>query len=173
MTSRLPWDAWALAVVLSGAAGGVWLWDRALVARTAPVVTDASPREIRERLPIPSAFQLPDEEGSVLLRAAAETNPFSSKRGEPPPASPAAGGGGSTVQAAPPAPIFVFKGIVAMGAIRRAIVEDAASKKTYFLQVGQEVAGFKVLDIDESQVLLSDLNTQKQMAVSRSPATGP
>ena len=60
-----------------------------------------------------------------------------------------------------------------MGAVRRAIVEDAANKKTYFLQVGQEVAGFKVLDIDESQVILSDLNTQKQMVVSRSLATSP
>ena len=173
MKPRLPWDAWMLAALVAAVAGALWIWDHALTARASSTATDASASAVRERFPMPASFHPPDEEASVLLRAAAETNPFSPQRGQPPPAVSVPGAGASGMSAPPPAPIFVLKGIVAMGSVRRAILEDASAKKTYFLQVGQEVAGFKVLDIDESRVILSDLNTQKQMVVSRSPTTGP
>ena len=145
--------------------------DRALSARALSGAAQTSGSELRERFPLPAPFHPPEEQASVLLKMAAQTRPFSSHRGEPPPAASLPGGSAIPAAAAPP--VFVYKGVVVMGTLRRAIVEEAASKKTYFLQVGQEVAGFKVLDIDESRVILSQPNTQEQMVVSRSPTTSP
>jgi hypothetical protein len=52
-----------------------------------------------------------------------------------------------------------------MGTKQRAVLQDVTSQKTYFLQLGQEVAGFKVLDIAENRVLLSDPHTQEEVVV--------
>ena len=60
-----------------------------------------------------------------------------------------------------------------MGNQQRAIVEEGASHKTYFLQVGQTVAGFKVLDIGQKQVVLSNLATQEELVVSLASLTAP
>lgn len=173
MTPRLPWDAWALAAILAVAAGGLWAWDHALMRRAAAGAAEASASDVRERFPMPAPFHPPEEEASVLLRAAASARPFSSQRGQPPPPPASLPGGLTAYIPAPTTPVFIYKGVVVMGAIHRAILEEAASKKTYFLQVGQEVAGFKVLDIDESRVILSHPNTQEEIAVSRSPTMSP
>ena len=171
MKPRLPWDACVVAAMMLVAAGGFWIFDRALSTRALAGVAQTSGSDLQSRFPLPAPFHPPEEQTSVLLRIAAQARPFSSHRGEPPPSASLPDG--STAPAAAAPPVFVYKGVVVMGTLRRAIVEDAASKKTYFLQVGQEVAGFKVLDIDESRVLLSQPNTQEQMVVSRSPTTSP
>jgi hypothetical protein len=69
-------------------------------------------------------------------------------------------------------PKFVYKGRINVGSRQRAILEDAAARKTYFLEVGQAVAGFKVLDIAENRVVLSDPQTNQEVVVSLSPPSG-
>ena len=63
-------------------------------------------------------------------------------------------------------PQFIYKGRINLGKKQRAVIEETTAKKTYFLEVGQAVAGFKVLDIQEKQVILSDPQTSKEVAVS-------
>ena len=62
-------------------------------------------------------------------------------------------------------PQFLYKGHINLGQRQRAIVEETTNGKTYFLEVGQEVAGFKVLDISQTQVVLSDTKTAQQMVI--------
>jgi len=72
-----------------------------------------------------------------------------------------AGGAISSAQAR-----TVFERMLATGRGARAIVEEATSGKTHFLEIGQSVAGFKVLDISESRVVLSDPQTGEEVVVS-------
>ena len=64
-------------------------------------------------------------------------------------------------------PQFLYKGHVDLGKRQRAIVAETTTGKTYFLEVGQEVAGFKVLDISRTEVVLSDVKTAQQIVIMR------
>jgi len=66
-----------------------------------------------------------------------------------------------------------FKGLIQLGANQRAIVENVGAKKTHFLEVGQEVAGYKLLDITESQLLLSDVNAGEEVTLFRAAESAP
>ena len=132
-------------------------WDR--VKRVYPM-SDASP----------TTPALPNN----LLERMVQANPFSPKRRFVVP--PESGGGppGEPGGASEPAtPAFLYKGRVTLGARQRAVLQETTSGKTYFLEVGQEVAGFKVLDIKETQVLLSNTKTREEITVALSTATRP
>ena len=129
---------------------------------------------VQEQYPIPQeppeAPKLSPETTEAIIAA----NPFSPKRRSAPPAVESGTGDGGTPQPAePPKPKFTFKGLIKLGNRSRAIVEDTVNHKTYFLEVGQEVAGFKVLDIAEKQVVLSDLLTREEVVVSIAPKATP
>lgn len=167
------WRAFMPTVAMAVATMVMWRVDRDVARRVPSVGPSISDQELSERFPMPPPFVLPSEEASALLRVAVEAAPFSPERHYvPEPETSAAAGGAGSVAAALP-PIFVYKGQIVMGAVKRAVLEDSRAGKTHFLQVGQEVAGFKVLDIDENRVVLSDLKTQDSMTVSRSPQTAP
>ena len=163
--TRTPWDAVAVALLAWAGVGGAWLWRDGVLENDHAGKSTEPWQQVRTRYPMPEAFHLEPEPSTALLQAVVQANPFSAERraakltlsddkSAPPP------------PAAPPKPQFIFKGRVVMGALQRAIVEDTTTKKTYFLQVGQEVAGFKVLDIQESRVILSDLKTNEELTLS-------
>jgi hypothetical protein len=108
---------------------------------------------------------LPPPSG-VNADAVVRANPFSKTRGE----LPASDQAGAAAAHEDPQPAFVYKGQILMGQRQRAILEDATTKKTHFLEVGQGVAEFKVLDMTEEQVVLSDEKTQTTLAVTRGGA---
>ena len=58
-----------------------------------------------------------------------------------------------------------FRGRVVLGGRQVAIIEVVASKETLFVGVGQEVEGFKVIDIDEERVVLSKSSDQQQVTL--------
>ncbi len=165
---------------VAGAAGLLFLvmiaaaWWRFSLVRTR---SDALPREawerVKERYPLPMdaapAEALTPETAASLV----EANPFSPQRRNVPPPSDQSSGGNASIAQAPPAPKFAYKGRVHLGARQRAVIEETTGGKTYFLEVGQEVAGFKVLDIDEKRVLLSDPQTHEEVAVSLTSAASP
>ncbi len=163
--TRVPWDAVAVALVAWLGVGGAWMWRDTVLERDRAAKSTEPWQQVRTRYPMPEAFHLEPEPSTALLQAVVQANPFSSERR-------AAKLSLSDDQSAPPPPVvppkpqFIFKGRVIMGAVQRAIVEDNTIKKTYFLQVGQEVAGFKVLDIQETRVILSDLKTNEELTLS-------
>ena len=167
-TTPIPWDTIALAIVLACVAAGTWQWQHHVRAgRKAPALTEPW-KHVREQFSMPSstdeAMTAPDVNLDVILKA----NPFSAKRREEPP-KPAAGGAQGGQAEAKAQPKFVYKGRVTMGPKQRAVLEDVTSKKTHFLQVGQEVAGFRVLDIGETQVVLSNPNSPEPLTLSLTP----
>ncbi len=138
----------------------------------------AVPRDRWER--VQQEYPLPPDEMPTVTGAAevAESlvaaNPFSPERRRVPPQQPGeAGAGEASTPSTPPPPKFAYKGRVRLGARQRAVVEETVAHKTYFLEVGQEVAGFKVLDIDEKRVLLSDLQTHEEVVVSLTSTASP
>ena len=168
-----------MAVVLAVLAVGAWGWHTS-VFRTQPIeVKGESWDRVKETYPLPG--EAPPRSPTVspdLVEALVHANPFSPERRLNPPPLPDAteSGGASSAAKEPPAPKFAYKGGVNLGKRQRAIVEDTANHKTYFLEVGQEVAGFKVLDIAENRVVLSDPQTHEEVVVSLAttapPATG-
>ena len=144
---------------------GVWGWRASVFrAERLPVNSESWDR-------VKTEYPLPDESAalSVLSAETAEAvvraNPFSPlRRFVPPPPDQGTDGKGG-VPAVIPAQ-FAYKGRVNLGNRQRAILENLATHKTYFLEVGQEVAGFKVLDIAENRVVLSDPQTNKEVVVS-------
>jgi hypothetical protein len=158
--NRSSWDAIGTAACLVAlGAGLVWWRGRLLEDRAKP--PKESWAHVRERFPIPEPVPTASELSPTLLEALVRANPFSPERRKVEPVA-------ATAAAAAPTPAarFVFKGRVVLGAKQRAIVEEQTSKKTYFLQVGQEVAGFKVLDIVENRVLLSDTQSNEEVTLS-------
>jgi hypothetical protein len=154
-------DAVTLALVAVLATAGV-VWWRAAVLREDPPAKAESWAHVEERYPMPEPLPGAAEVSPTLLEAMLRANPFSpDRRSAFTPDEPA------VEEAAPVAlpPKFVYKGRVVMGSKQRAVVEEQTSKKTHFLQVGQEVAGFKVLDIAENRVLLSDQSTQEELNI--------
>lgn len=162
----------AALTLLTGAIAAAW-WRVSVSRATA----DALPRETWER--VKEAYPLPTEEplikGRTSERAATliDVNPFSPLRGQAAFAVGQPGQGAVLSATAAAEPRFAYKGRVQLGARRRAVVEEMTAGKTYFLEVGQAVAGFKVLDIDEKRVLLSDPQTHEEVAVPLIPARAP
>jgi len=129
---------------------------------------------IKDDYPLLAEPSEPPELSATVFDAVLHANPFSPTRrpvdaadGENQPLAegPAA--------SAPITPEFLYKGHIDLGKRQRAIVEETTTGKTYFLEVGQEVAGFKVLDISQTSVVLSDLKTAQQIVIMRKAAGEP
>ena len=163
-----------MAACFAVAAVGVWRW-RAAVSRTQRVtIAGESWDRVKSEYPIMSDSSSEAQLTQEMVETVLHANPFSPQRRPVVSSSPEAGAHtGTATPAAPSAPKFVYKGRVNLGSRQRAVVEDATAGKTYFLEVGQEVAGFKVLDIGENRVVLSDLTTNKEVVVSLASSTPP
>ena len=174
-TPRASAAAPAAVLCLALATAASWQWQQQ-VARSARA-QDRLNMDPWEQ--VKSQYALPADPGASpvisaeLFEAVVSANPFSPQRrtlaaGA---AGPEAGTPGHAAE--PPAPTFAFKGRINMGGHTRAIVENLAGHKTYFLEVGQEVAGFKVLDIAETQVVLSDPQSHEEVVLSLASKSGP
>ena len=108
-----------------------------------------------------------------VTEAIVQANPFSPTRRPPSSVEGAPGGGGVEGTPQPPASKLVYKGRILVGQRVRAIIENTTEHKTHFLEVGQEVAGFKVLDIAERQVVVSDSQTHEDVVLSLTVTTVP
>src|SRR3989338_180803 len=146
---------------------GVWSWH-AGVRQTQQADVPSDPWErVKEHYPMAQEPQeTPAASSKVLAEAVGRATPFSPKRRAVPPPMGAEGGMEGQAEALPLAPVFVYKGHINVGQRPRAIVENTATRKTHFLEVGQEVTGFKVLDITENRVVLSNLKTQEEVVVT-------
>lgn len=163
-----PWDAVILAMVLVLIAVVAWGWDDTIRHSRKPPSMTAPRDSARERAPVSDQVKQASEVPAALLEAVLRANPFSPQRRQAPVSQQAS----TEAEGRPPQPSppqFIYKGRILMGTKQRAILEEAKSQKTYFLQVGQEVAGFKVLDISETQVVLSDPTSQESLIVSLTP----
>lgn len=164
-----------LVILPSVAMTGTWWW-RVSVFRGTPVqVNRESWEHVKREYPFSEEVEAPQPLPKETLEAIVRANPFSPQRR---PLTPergggdgASGGGVAEGPEVPPQPQFVYKGRILVGQRPRAIVEDLTAKKTYFLEVGQAVAGFKVLDMTEKQVVLSDPQTHEDVVVSLTPAS--
>ncbi len=151
-----------------------WWWRATLLQTQHPTEARGEAWEhVKAEYPIPpepaEAPTISTEQVDSILRA----NPFSQKRRLAPPSASSGASGDTEKVTEPPKPAFVYKGRVVLGTRQRAIVEETSMHKTYFLEVGQEVAGFKVLDIFENRVVLSDSHTNEQIVVSLSTSASP
>ena len=161
----------ALAVSLAVIAAGICRWQGSVFRAHRTEIPGEPWEHVTRHYPIsqgrPSAPLLSPETGEALVRA----NPFSpQRRFSPVPVGGTAGGGSAGVSEST-APQFLYKGRIDVGNRQRAIVEETTARKTYFLEVGQEVAGFKVLDIAENRVVLSEPQTNQEVVVTlASPA---
>ncbi len=156
--------SFATAVCCAMAAVAAWCWRGTTLRTVRTEPSRESPSRVSEQFPLfeppTSAVILSAEFAEAVVRA----NPFSPQRRQAPPPEPSSGQG-NVASALPPAQ-FVYKGQVNLGKRRRAVVEETTSRKTYFLEVGQEVAGFKVLDIGENRVVLSNSKTSEEIIVT-------
>ncbi len=165
----MPWEAFATALVLALAAGAAWRWQDTVRHRHPVSALTESGAQAQEQFPMPTFVPAGlDRPGQSLIEVV-KANPFSPQRRTVPPSLPSASAGGAGASSATQAATLVYKGRVALGATRRAIVEDMAAKKTYFLQVGQEVAGYKVLDISDTEVILSNVQTKDPLVLRLTP----
>lgn len=156
-----------LLALCMAALAGVAGWWRLTAPRAQRVVIPSEAWEhVTTQYPLPPEPGNPTRLAPELFEAVVRANPFSPQRRfvPPPPEVPAAGG--STEEPPAPPPTFVYKGRIDLGNRKRAIMVDLTTKKTHFLEVGQEVAGFKVLDITETQVLLSNAHTGEELVVA-------
>jgi hypothetical protein len=162
-----PKSSVVLAAVLIGAAAASWQWFAHV--RGSPqlaVATGDSWDHVKQSYPAVTAPVDPPRLPPATVEAVISSNLFAPHRfAEPVGASGTATGAGDG-GFMPQTPQFIYKGRVQLGNRQRAVMEDSAAKKTYFLEVGQEVAGFKVLDIAENQVVLSDPQSHQEVVVS-------
>jgi len=166
----LPWGLVGLAACLAVLFVGVWGWQQRLQQQlSAPKATEPW-QHVREQHPMPASFKPAPDLAPDFLKTVVRANPFSPQRRQTPQEARALEE--PVPIAEPAAPQFLYKGRVMMGAKQRAVLEDLSRKKTHFLQVGQEVAGFKVLDITETQVVLSTPNSQEPLVISLTPKEG-
>ena len=163
----------ALTVVVGLLAGGAWWWRFSLLHAQQPETKGEPWAHVEEQFPMPQkptdVPKLSPETSEALISA----NPFSPKRRSVPAQSEGGKGGEAAEVIEPPKPKFVYKGLITLGTRSRAIVEDVVAHKTYFLEVGQEVVGFKVLDIAENRVVLSDPQTHEEVVVTVTSKTSP
>ena len=147
---------------------GIWRWRASVFQSPRREAASESWDQLKETYPLPSGPQtlptLPDEVVEAVLHA----NPFSPQRRAVATdvGNPQQGSGAGTAPVISGPPQFIYKGRINLGKKQRAVIEETTAKKTYFLEVGQAVAGFKVLDIQEKQVILSDPQTSKEVVVS-------
>ncbi|MBI1991722.1 MAG: hypothetical protein HYS71_00580 [Candidatus Omnitrophica bacterium] len=156
-----------LAFVLVAVTAASWGWQRGIV-RAAPVeVREEGWKRVKDEYPLASANQPPVSFSSATAEAVARANPFSpTRRVVPRPISEGTGteeGWEETGEFLTPR--LIYRGQIRVGQSLRAIMEDAATKKTHFLEVGQEVAGFKVLDMTQRQVIVWNFKTQEEVVV--------
>ena len=164
-----------MAVCVALIAAGAWRWQVGVFrsVRSDPHLKADAWEHVKTQYPMPLEPSPPPALSTELFEAVVNANPFSPQRGTAGhPAAPEAGGAGGGA-AAPASPKFVYKGRINVGSHQRAILEDTAAHKTYFLEVGQAVAGFKVLDIAEKQVVLSDPQAQQELVVPLASKSGP
>lgn len=162
-----------LAACLAVIAAGAWQWQLS-VARSARAELKTEPWEQvkTQHLMPPEPVQTPALSAEVV-EAVVATNPFSAQRRAAAAATDGTGQPVAGVPVEPPAPQLLFKGRMNVGSRQRAIIEDTTAKKTYFLELGQAVAGFKVLDIGETQVVLSDPKSHENVIVPLASKGGP
>jgi len=164
-----------LAVVLAASTIGAWWWRSRIFRTPYATVNGDAWDQVKADYPLiqdpaPIAQLAPEAVDAVV-----SANPFSAERRRvPPPADGQQEGGSGAVEApAPKGPQFAYKGRLTLGRRQRAIVEDLHGGKTHFLEVGQEVAGFKVLDIAENRVVLSNLKSQEDVVVPLATTASP
>ena len=163
MTARpQPAQALTLAGILAVFGLSAWGWHQAVVRSKPGRLPAESWEHVKQQYPLPDELGITDGLPVESAQAVVQANPFSQQRHPP----VELGGQAGTAPPTPPPAAFVFKGRVTIGSRERAIMEETASKKTYFLQVGQTVAGFKVLDIGQKSVLLSNLTTKEELVVA-------
>ena len=140
----------------------IWGW-REHIRQSHPIhFTEESWEQAKQLYPLPQGILASTGVTKAVAEGIVKANPFSpQRRFTPPTVVP----DDPSVVLAPAAPQFIFKGQIRVGTRVRAIVEDTTIPKTYFLEVGQEVAGFKVLDISSTQVILSDPQTHEDVVV--------
>jgi hypothetical protein len=158
--------ALALASGLAGIALITWHWQGRVTQTRRADWTGEPWDRVRDAYPMlsdPPALAAVSKE---LMEGMVRANPFSSKRRLVTPAIGMEPDGQAAGPVKPPPPVFMFKGRVKLGQRVRAIVQEIGSQKTYFLEVGQAVAGFKVLDIAENRVVLSDPISNEAIDVS-------
>ena len=164
-----PVEAIATAVVCMALALVAWQWQQA-IRRRQPRAVVAEPWEhVKELFPTPDALEPPSATEAETLQRIVQANPFSRQRRHV--AQPAEDTT-ETAQTPPPAS-FVFKGRVVMGPKQRGILEDRRQKKTVFVQAGQEVSGFQVVDIKEEEMVLLNLETKEELHVPLASKTSP
>src|SRR3989338_9136504 len=113
-------------------------------------------------VPCPLSLRIPSETTAETWQGLLRANPFSrARRHVSPPAAEAPTG----TPEKPLPPQFVFKGRVSMGTKQRGILEDRRQKKTHFVQVGQDVLGFRVVEIAEDRIVLSDVKTNERVDI--------
>ena len=162
-------------VTLAAIAGASWWWQTTVFHSQPLGIRLERWERVKEAYSLPQETQEAPKTSSKDAQEIILANPFSPKRRLA--ALPVEGGPSTEPGEAgqPPPPKFIYKGHINVGTRPRAIVEDIANHKTHFLEVGQEVTGFKVLDITENRVVLSDLRTGENVVVSLSttPKSAP
>lgn len=165
--------AWAFALLMLAALAGAWWWRVGLSDAAMIELPVQSWKAAESRYPMPEEAPMEDGLTQEVLSGIVEANPFSPQRRHVP--EPAA-----TIRALPTASQTVeeqvmlrFKGLIQLGTRKRAIIENSGDQKTHFLEVGQQVAGYKLLDITESQVLLSHVSTGEEVTLFRASEYAP
>ena len=175
MTRNGAGGAILISVGLFVLALGTWQWRASVFETDRAAVDRESWDGIKVEYPLP-AEAVPEIAGLAAgaADAAAQANPFSPLRRSTPVTSGGGESGTGSGTGSAGHPQFIYKGRILLGSRQRAIVEETTSRKTHFLEVGQEVAGLKVLDIAETQVLLSDTRTGSEVVLAlKKPATSP
>ncbi|MDP3723257.1 MAG: hypothetical protein Q8R91_07165 [Candidatus Omnitrophota bacterium] len=162
---RLPSAVLTPLLVLAAAA--TWWWRSQVFRAHQTALPSEAWERVKEQYPMDGELAPPAQLSEEAIEAVVRAAPFSPTRQFVP--SPVSSGQEAAQDAGPPVPPpprFTYKGRINLGTRQRAIVEEATTRKTYFLEVGQEVAGFKVLDIDERRVVLSQLATGEELVIS-------
>jgi hypothetical protein len=163
----------ALGACLLGVTVWIWRWQ-AGISPADDLSLKAEPWDgVKQRYPAVEEAIRVSPLSVELIETVVSAQPFSPQRRLTPTAQPSAGGEDAVGAPEPAAPVFRFKGRINVGARQRAIIEETTGGKTHFLEVGQDVAGFKVLDIAENRVVLSDIHTHEELIVSLFSPGGP
>lgn len=162
-----------LAAIVAVLAVGAWWWRAAIIQRQPTKLERESWEHVQERYPSLEHEAVVPSLSPEVFDAVVQANPFSPKRRAVAPPAPSGQEGLEVAATKPGKPQFVYKGRIALGSRQRAILEDLSAKKTHFLEVGQEVAGFKVLDIEETRVILSDSRTNEEVVLSIAASSSP
>ena len=127
-TGPSVWLAGGLVMITAAA----WWW-RSTVFRTTQAPPAAAPwTHVQEQYPLPTEPVGDAPSSPEVFEAVLSANPFSPERRSAP-VSDVPSPGSPSAPAAAPSPKFVYKGLIKLGHRQRAIIEDAAAHKTYFL----------------------------------------